>query len=359
MKLHKFIDHVKIYVLGGDGGNGCTSFRREKYVPLGGPDGGDGGIGGSVILRADADSDSLLKLYYQPHQKAGPGISGKGQQMYGHNGADCLVPVPCGTEVWDFDTNVLLADLLNPGDTLVVAKGGTGGLGNIHFSTSTNRAPREHTDGKPGEARTLRLELKLAADAGLVGYPNAGKSSLLTAISHAHPRIAPYPFTTINPIIGTVIFDDFTKIRVADVPGIIENAHLGIGLGVDFLRHVERAGVLVHIVDMAGSEGRDPVDDFRKIREEIKLYKAELAERPFMVVANKMDLPEAAEHLKSFKRKTRTKPLKMSAMTRDGVPEFLAALRAMIDQNRPAKTYHPQSGKSRSTSDNPPVAPAP
>ncbi len=341
MKLHKFVDHVKIYVKAGDGGNGCTSFRREKYVPLGGPDGGDGGKGGNILLRADSDSDSLLKLYFQPHQKAGSGVPGKGAQMYGRNGEDCIVPVPCGTEVWDFTTGVMVADLLNPGDTFLAAKGGNGGLGNIHFSTSTDRAPKEHTDGTAGEERTLRLELKLAADAGLVGFPNAGKSSLLTAISHAHPRIAPYPFTTLNPIIGTVVYPDYVKIKVADVPGIVEDAHLGVGLGVEFLRHVERAGVLVHVIDMAGTEGRDPVDDFRKIKKEIKLYKEALLERPFLVVANKMDEPSAAENLKVFKRKTRTKPIAISCLTDEGIADFLKILRETVELNRPKKTFNP------------------
>lgn len=341
MKLHKFVDHVKIYVKAGDGGNGCTSFRREKYVPLGGPDGGDGGKGGNILLRADSDSDSLLKLYFQPHQKAGSGVPGKGAQMYGRNGEDCIVPVPCGTEVWDFTTGVMVADLLNPGDTFLAAKGGNGGLGNIHFSTSTDRAPKEHTDGTAGEERTLRLELKLAADAGLVGFPNAGKSSLLTAISHAHPRIAPYPFTTLNPIIGTVVYPDYVKIKVADVPGIVEDAHLGVGLGVEFLRHVERAGVLVHVIDMGGTEGRDPVDDFRKIKKEIKLYKEALLERPFLIVANKMDEPSAAENLKVFKRKTRTKPIPISCLTDEGIADFLKILRETVELNRPRKTFNP------------------
>jgi GTP-binding protein len=341
MKIHKFVDRVKIYVKGGDGGNGCTSFRREKYIPLGGPDGGDGGHGGNVILRADHDSDSLLKIYYQPHQKADPGIPGKGAQMYGKCGEDRIVPVPCGTEVWDFDTGVMVADLLKPGDTFLAAKGGRGGLGNIHFQTSTDRAPKTHTDGTPGEEKTYRLELKLAADAGLVGFPNAGKSSILTAISHAHPRIAPYPFTTINPIIGTVTYEDYVTIKVADVPGLVEDAHKGVGLGIDFLRHIERAGILVHVIDMAGTEGRDPVDDFRKIKNEIKLYKEALVDRPFMVVANKMDEPSAIENLKAFKRKTRTKPIPVSCLTGEGIAEFLAALREMVEKNRPKKPFDP------------------
>jgi GTP-binding protein len=345
MKMHKFVDHVKVYVKGGDGGHGCTSFRREKYIPLGGPDGGDGGRGGNVILKADTDTDSLLKIYYQPHQKADSGVAGKGAQMYGRGGEDRIVLVPCGTEVWDFETGVMVADLLNPGDTYLAAKGGTGGLGNIHFSTATDRAPREHTDGTPGEEKTYRLELKLAADAGLVGFPNVGKSSLLTAISHAHPRIAPYPFTTINPIMGTVVYDDYVKIKVTDVPGLIENAHLGVGLGMDFLRHVERAGTIVHVIDMAGSEGRDPVDDYRKIKNELKLYKEELLKRPFIIVANKMDEPNAPENLKVFKRKTRTKPIPMSCLTGEGIPEFLKALREMVELSKPRtkKPYDPKA----------------
>lgn len=344
MKTHKFVDHVKIYVKGGDGGNGCTSFRREKYVPLGGPDGGDGGRGGNVILKASMDVDSLLRLYYLPHQKAGSGTHGKGQDMYGRKGDDCIVTVPCGTEVWDFETGKLLADLTRPGDTLLAARGGTGGLGNVHWHSNSNRVPRIHTDGDKGEEKTLRLELKLLADVGLIGTPNAGKSSLLGAISHAHPKVAPYPFTTINPVVGTVKFDDFTTISVADVPGIIENAHLGAGLGVDFLRHLERSNALVHVVDMASTEGRDPVEDFRKIRNELKLYKADLTERPYLVAANKMDLPEAEALLKTFKRKTRTKPLKISCLTGEGIPEFIAALRELVEKSRPKNPFNPRSG---------------
>lgn len=341
MKVHKFIDHVKVFVRGGDGGNGCTSFRREKYVPFGGPDGGDGGRGGSVVLVASTDVDSLLPLYYQPHQKAGSGEHGRGQNRYGRQGEDRRIPVPCGTEVWDFDTQTLLGDLLTPGDTLTVAKGGAGGLGNLHWLTSTNRAPRTHTDGGAGEVRTLRLELKLAADAGLVGFPNAGKSSLLTAISRAHPRIAAYPFTTLNPIVGSVVYEDYVTLKVADVPGLIKGAHEGLGLGIDFLRHIERAGVLVFVLDMAGSEGRDPVDDYRQLRDELRLYKPDLAKRPSLIVANKMDLPEADQRLRAFKRKSRTKPIPLSAANGDGIPAFLAALREQVDLNRPRKPFSP------------------
>ena len=298
------------------------SFRREKFVPKGGPDGGDGGNGGSVILRADANENSLIRTYFQPHQRAENAGAGGGKRLHGKNGKDCIIKVPCGTEVWDVESDTMLADIIEDGEELRVAKGGKGGLGNWHFKTSTHQAPTERTEGTPGEEVTLRLVLKIVADIGLVGFPNAGKSSLLRRISDAHPKIGAYPFTTLNPIIGTLVFDDYTRNRIADIPGIIEGAHSGIGLGHDFLRHIERSKFLLYIIDMAGVDTRNPEDDYNCLRRELVMHREELGERPSLVVANKMDLPEARENLKEFKKSTGIDPIEISAETGNGIDQL-------------------------------------
>ncbi len=350
MKGIAFKDRVVVQVFAGNGGDGCASFRREKYVPLGGPDGGDGGLGGSVFLRASKDVDSLVSLYFQPIQRAKHGGRGKGAQQTGESGADLHLPVPCGTQAWHIPSiepgapvpeeddehhpraavygaeRIFLGEVIADGDTLLVAQGGRGGRGNIHFKSSTNRAPTEFTEGAPGDARTIVMELKTVADVGLVGYPNAGKSTLLAALTAAHPKIAPYPFTTLNPLIGTLQFDDFTSLRMADIPGLIDGAHTGVGLGHDFLRHIERSRFLLYVLDMAGADGRSPVEDFSHLKEELRLYAEALATRPFLVVANKMDVPEAAENLKAFRAATGLDPLPLSASTREGV----SALRELL-----------------------------
>ena len=322
MKNRKFVDSVVIHAAAGAGGNGCLCFRREKYVPKGGPDGGDGGRGGHIILRADPNVDSLITLFFNPQIRAEDGQHGMGKRMHGRNGKDLVIPVPCGTEVKDLDSGQLLADLAETGSEWLVAHGGKGGLGNPHWQTSTHQTPYEHTDGEPGEERNLRLDLKLLADVGLVGFPNAGKSSILSKISNAHPKIAPYAFTTLNPIIGTVqIGEEFqtSSYTVADIPGLVKDAHKGVGLGDRFLRHVERATCLAIVIDMAGVEGRDPVEDYRVIQRELKLYSEELLHRAMLVVANKMDLPEAEENLARFRKETKTKPLPVSTETGDGL----------------------------------------
>lgn len=322
MKTRRFIDTVVVHVAAGNGGHGCVCFRREKYVPKGGPDGGDGGHGGHVILRADPNTDSLISLFFNPQQRAPSGGHGMGKRMHGKNGKDLIVPVPCGTEVRDINGGAVLADLVEPGAEVRVARGGKGGLGNPHWQTSTHQTPYEHTDGEDGEEKNIRLELKILADVGLVGLPNAGKSSLLSKISNAHPKIAPYAFTTLNPIIGTVIVgEDFESdsYTVADIPGVVKNAHEGVGLGDRFLKHVERSACLALVIDMGGTEGRDPVEDYRVLCNELKLYSEALLQRDTLVVANKMDAPEAAENLKRFRKETRTKPLPVSAETGDGI----------------------------------------
>ena len=321
MKSPVFKDRVHVHVFAGDGGNGCCSFRREKFIDRGGPDGGDGGRGGSVILEASRDTDSLLTLYYQPNQRAEHGGHGRGSQQTGENGRDLVIKVPCGTEV-HLESGEFLGEILEHGQQMIVAKGGRGGLGNLHFKSSTHQAPRETTDGGEGEVKDLRLELKTIADIGLVGYPNAGKSTLLSAISNARPKIAAYPFTTLNPLIGTVEFEDFTRIRVADIPGLIDGAHEGVGLGHDFLRHIERAHYLLFVIDMAGIDGRKPEADFKNLRKELKLYREDLALRPFLVIANKMDVAESAANLKRFKRSTGITPIAVAAATGEGVAEL-------------------------------------
>jgi len=323
MRPTVFRDRVKVYVRAGDGGKGAVCFRREKHVPRGGPSGGDGGDGGSVIFRADSNVDSLIDLYFSPHLKAEHGVSGSRQRCHGRRGKLLRMPVPCGTVVYDFESGDLIGELVEAGEELVVARGGTGGLGNCHFATPTNQAPMESTPGTPGEEKTLRLELKSVADIGLVGFPNAGKSTFLTDISGAHPKVAAYPFTTLNPIIGTVLFEDYHKLRVADIPGLIDGAHDGVGLGFEFLRHIERTRFLLFVIDMAGVDGREPWEDFRHLRRELELYNAELLQRPYMVLANKMDLPEALEKLPQFIHETGEKPLPVSAREKEGLGEVL------------------------------------
>jgi GTPase len=326
MKPLTFVDRVRIQVFAGNGGNGVASFRREKYIPHGGPDGGDGGNGGSVFLRASKDMASLLDLHFAPILRAQHGEKGRGQQQYGHGGGDKTALVPLGTEVRDYETGEFLGEVLADGDELKVAQGGKGGLGNMHFKTSTHQAPTECTEGTPGEIKTLRLTMKTVAEVGLVGYPNAGKSTLLGQLSAARPKTAAYPFTTRHPQVGTLVFDATHTLRVADVPGLLKDAHKGIGLGHDFLRHIERTRFLLFVIDMAGTDGRKPAEDFLNLREELRLYNADLADRPYAVIANKMDDPAAKKNLTAFKRKTREKPLEMCAELGEGVPELKAML---------------------------------
>ncbi|NLF38849.1 GTPase ObgE [bacterium] len=298
-----FIDTAKIEVKAGNGGNGCVSFHREKYQPLGGPDGGDGGNGGSVIVRADRNLATLIDYHYQPIYEGERGGHGSGNRRHGANGADSTLRVPVGTIIKDADTDELIADLTADGQEVVVARGGKGGYGNLHFKRNDNRAPRIAEKGEEGQARRLALELKLIADIGLVGFPNAGKSTLLSAITRAHSRIAAYPFTTLQPILGMLELPNFRNAVIADIPGIIDGAHANRGLGHAFLRHIERCRALVILVDMAGYDGRDPVSDYEVLMNELACYSEELARRPCLVVANKKDLPSFAEHMEKFRAK--------------------------------------------------------
>lgn len=324
MKTRTFVDHVLVHVRAGKGGDGSCSFRREACVPEGGPDGGDGGRGGHVIFKGSRDVDSLIALYFAPQLFAEDGVAGRGQKMYGRKGKDLIVPVPCGTVVLDAESGAVMADVVEHGQEVIIANGGKGGLGNVHFRTSTHQVPTEHTPGDPGDEYRLKLELKTIADAGLLGFPNAGKSSLLTCISDAHPKIASYPFTTLNPIVGTVEYPDFSQLRVADVPGIIEGAAAGVGLGIDFLKHLARSRVLVYVIDMAGTDNRQPWKDYLTLRKEIEQHDAELLARPSLVLANKMDEDAAVENLPRFIRETGVTPLQVSAIDprNDGVAQF-------------------------------------
>ena len=341
------IDETVIFVRSGRGGDGCVSFRREKYVPKGGPDGGNGGRGGDVVLVADREMNTLQSLVPRPHYRAKAGGQGMGKSRTGADAADLLVTVPAGTLVFDAETDELLADLAEDGERFVAAPGGKGGLGNEHYKSSTNQTPREFTPGEPAVDRTLRLELKLLADVGLVGLPNAGKSTFLRAISRGRPKVADYPFTTLEPHLGMVTLPAERGIErrmvVADIPGLIEGAADGAGLGHDFLKHVERTRVLVHLLDVDPPDGSDPVGNWRTIRGELARYGGDLAEKPEVVVLNKTDLADAVAVDEVAKRLRReldpgldVGPLRMSGLSGDGVRAVLEAAWARLERGEPA-----------------------
>lgn len=294
-----FVDRIKVFAQAGNGGRGAVSFRREKFVPKGGPDGGDGGKGGDIILRADVHTDNLSNLFYEPIIKAKNGGHGMGKKMHGRGAVARVVKVPVGTVVWREEEGTRsakekpVADFTENNQEFVLCAGGAGGKGNVHFKSSRNRAPVQYTDGEEGEQGYFRLELRTIADAGLVGYPNAGKSTLLGKISAARPKVAAYPFTTLRPSVGVVEAGDYRRITIADIPGLIEGAHRNVGLGHDFLRHITRCRYLLFVVDIAGSEGRHPVEDLQSLRREIDLYDPQLSKRPWCILANKTDLPES------------------------------------------------------------------
>jgi GTP-binding protein len=326
-----FIDEVKIFVKAGNGGNGCLAFRREKFVPRGGPSGGDGGRGGDVTLVASQHYNTLLHFRFNPEHKAERGRHGEGSNRTGREGASIDVPTPVGTVVYDAATGELLHDFTQSGDRFVVAHGGRGGRGNARFATSTHQAPTEHEAGKLGEERHLRLELKLLADVGLAGFPNAGKSTLISRISAARPKIADYPFTTLEPNLGVVSTGDDRTFVVADIPGLIEGAHLGHGLGVQFLRHIERTRLLVHLVDVSEASGRDPMHDFEIVMTELASFSESLVEKPMIVVATKLDAAQDPERIASLERLAKQRGLpfyKISSVTGEGIE---ALKRAMAD----------------------------
>ncbi len=328
-----FIDRIKIRFQGGNGGNGVTAFRREKFVPRGGPSGGDGGRGGDVWIVADSSLNTLLHLRYNPEHSAGRGRHGEGSNCSGHVGADEIVRVPVGTQIFDTFTGEILRDLAEDGARWLAAKGGRGGFGNAHFTSSTNRAPRYHQDGSEGEKFELQLELKLLADVGLVGFPNAGKSTLISTISAAKPKIADYPFTTLEPHLGVVDAGDFRTFVVADIPGLIEGAHEGTGLGDRFLRHIERTKLLLHLVDVSSASGRDPVHDYETVNHELEAYNSDLALRPQIVVATKIDALDEPERLEVLRHQALAdgKPFfAISAAANRGVRELVNAMASRL-----------------------------
>ncbi|WP_127541097.1 GTPase ObgE [Paenibacillus illinoisensis] len=332
-----FVDKAKIYVKAGDGGDGIISFRREKYVPNGGPAGGDGGRGADIIFRVDEGLRTLMDFRYQRHFKAPRGEKGRNKSQHGANAENMIVRIPPGTVILDEDSGEVLADLTRHGQQVVVARGGRGGRGNIRFATPNNPAPELAENGEEGEERYIVLELKVMADVGLVGFPSVGKSTLLSVVSAAKPKIGAYHFTTITPNLGVVGVGEGRSFVMADLPGLIEGAHEGIGLGHEFLRHVERTRIIIHVVDMSGSEGRDPFEDWVKINEELKLYNPVLAERPQIVAANKMDMPESEENLEQFMQKVReVQPdieiMPISSLTRKGIQELLYRAADLLDQ---------------------------
>lgn len=321
-----FVDECVIKVRAGDGGRGCASFRREKYEPWGGPNGGDGGRGGDVVLLGDDDTNNLVDFKFRPHWSAGRGEHGRGKGEHGANGEDCVLKLPLGTVITDEETGGVVAEIVGDGQRVVLCAGGNGGWGNTHFKSSTNRAPRRANPGQPGAQGTYRLVLKSIADVGLVGYPNAGKSSLMARLTRARPRTAPYPFTTLQPQIGVIDYDDdprdVHRVQLADIPGLVEGASENRGLGHRFLRHIERCRLLVLLLDMAGGDGRDPRDDHATLLRELELYDPALLAKPRLVVANKLDLPAAAAGLARFKRRHGAAVIGISCATGAGLPRL-------------------------------------
>lgn len=340
----QFVDEVRVRVSAGNGGNGCVAFRREKYVPFGGPSGGDGGRGGDVILEGNEGMSTLLDLRYMRHIRADSGQNGQGKDKYGRAGADKVIRVPVGTQLFDADSGAPLGDVTSHGQQVVVAKGGKGGLGNIHFATSTDRAPRKATSGAEGEARELRMELKVMADVGLLGFPNAGKSTFVAAVSAARPKIADYPFTTLTPKLGMVEIGGGparggTNFVVADIPGLIPGASEGAGLGHRFLKHVERTRVLLHLVSLDHAEDRDPIGDYRALRQELAAFNSELSERPELVALSKADLTDTREAYPDLRERFREELgielLLLSSVTRDGLDRILQQLGQVIRSESP------------------------
>jgi len=332
-----FVDQVKIFVKAGDGGDGCVAFRREKYVPRGGPSGGHGGNGGDVVLQASHQLRTLLDLRYQQHYLLPHAEHGQGSDCHGKNRPPVVIPVPCGTIVRDAETKELLGDLTKEGQEQVIAKGGRGGRGNSAFATSTNRAPRRAEKGQSGEERWLLLELKLLADVGLVGFPNAGKSTLISRISSARPKIADYPFTTLSPQLGMVSDGVEGGFIVADIPGLIEGAHAGKGLGIQFLKHIERNVFLLYLIDIGESAEKEPVESFEILRRELEAYNPELLEKPFAIAATKTDIKGGGTRLKellTYVRKKKIDCFPVSAVTGDGIPDLVRYLGDRVRENR-------------------------
>jgi GTPase len=329
-----FVDQVRVYVKAGDGGNGLVAYRREKYVPLGGPAGGDGGDGGDVVFKVDEGLNTLMDFRYNRHFKAKRGENGMSKNQHGKNASPLVVSVPPGTTVIDEDTDQVIADLVVHGQEAIIARGGRGGRGNSRFATPRNPAPDFAENGEPGEERNIKVELKLIADVGLVGFPSVGKSTFLSVVSAARPKIADYHFTTLAPNLGVVDTGDGRSFVLADLPGLIEGAHEGVGLGYQFLRHVERTRVIIHVIDMAGTEGRDPFDDYEKINNELKEYDEKLLRRPQVIAANKMDMPEAEENLMKFKEQLddEVPVFAISTLTKSGLRDLLYTVADLLEK---------------------------
>ncbi len=335
-----FVDEITLKVEAGYGGDGCTSFRREKFVPMGGPDGGNGGRGSDIIFQVDEGLKTLIDLRYMKNIKGNRGIHGKGANKYGANAEDVIIKVPVGTTIIDLDTNLIIADLVNKDSHVVVAKGGRGGRGNKAFATHDNPTPKFSEKGEPGEIKLIRCELKMLADVGLVGFPSVGKSTLLSQISASKPKIAAYHFTTLAPNLGVVRLKNHKSFVMADLPGLIEGASNGIGLGDRFLKHAMRTKILIHIIDMSGSEGRNPIEDYKTIRSELEKYSEKLANKYEIIVANKMDLEESITNLENFKKVYKDKKVfPISAMNNDGIEELLEYTMNMLEKINSDKIY--------------------
>ncbi len=328
-----FVDEKIVTLKAGNGGDGCASFRREKFIPKGGPNGGDGGRGGHIILECDTNISDLTAYHFKSNWNAKNGEAGMGNQKHGSDGASCVLKLPAGTVVYDVDTGEIVTELTENGQRVVLIKGGKGGLGNVHFKSATNRAPRDFTPGVQVDAQEFKFVLKVIADIGLVGYPNAGKSSLTDLITKAHPKTGAYPFTTKSPIIGIIEYPEvYKRLRLADIPGLIEGASQNRGLGHRFLKHIERCRLLLIIIDMAGYDNRDPLKDYESLRNELGLYDPMLLEKEFIVAANKMDLPEAKDNLKRFKKKYKIKVFPISCLSEEGIDELKKSLLECCEQ---------------------------
>lgn len=334
-----FIDETEIKVIAGAGGDGCTAFRREKYVSMGGPFGGNGGNGSSIIFEVDTGLHTLIDLRYAKTIKGQKGENGSGKNQHGKNSEDVIIKVPQGTVITDKDTNLIIADLKEKDSRVVVAQGGRGGRGNTAFKTQNNPCPSFSENGEPGETKVLKIELKMLADVGLVGLPSVGKSTFLSKISKAKPKIADYHFTTLSPNLGVCKTIDNRSFVVADLPGLIEGAHEGLGLGDKFLRHIERTKVIAHIIDMSGIEERDPIDDFNTINNELAKFSEKLAKKPMIVIANKMDMPNSEENLEKFRKNVDCKVFTMSAINNDGIDEILVELANLLENTKDEPLY--------------------
>lgn len=341
-----FIDEVIIDLIAGTGGNGCMAFRREKYIPMGGPYGGNGGKGSDIIFKVDEGLNTLIDLRYQKAIKGNKGANGEGKAKHGKNAEDVIVRVPLGTVITDLDTNLIIADLTKKDDEVVVAYGGRGGRGNMAFATRSNPAPAFAENGEPGEEKRVKVELKLLADVGLVGMPSVGKSTLISKISASKPKIAAYHFTTLNPNLGVVRVNENKSFVVADLPGLIEGASLGEGLGDKFLKHIERTRVIAHVIDMSGYEGRDPYEDYVIINKELENFNKKILEKPQIIIANKMDMENAKENLKKFEEKVKTKVYPISAMNNEGIKEVLVELSNMLDKIEKQPLYEEEKFES-------------